>query len=65
MRVDFKFGVGDRVEPIDARGLEAVVSAASVDDGGKREYRLVFWHDASRRVEWVAEHELRPVELRA
>jgi len=64
MRVDFKFTVGDLVEPVDGRGIAARIGAASIDDGGRREYRLVFWHDASRRIEWVSEHEIRPIELR-
>jgi hypothetical protein len=56
---EFKYAIGQRVVVLDAKGIEATVDRVSLGVGDVREYRVVFWHDGSRRQEWCDEAEIK------
>lgn len=56
MSVDFKFELGQQVIITDAK-FKARVVGAMFDDAG-RSYKVMFWHEASQRVEVLRESEL-------
>lgn len=59
MKREFTFPIGARVQVIDAKGIEATVDRVALGIGDVREYRVVYWHDGSRRCEWVDESEIK------
>ena len=56
--VEFEFLPGDEVqiEPIDR---PAEVDVCMVGHN-RKEYRVVYWDDGKRQIEWVGPRELRP-----
>lgn len=59
MRVEFRFAIGDRVLITEAK-IEAWVERMAFGPETGHEYRVVYWHDGSRRSEWLYERELEP-----
>ena len=56
MKVDYKWGIGDRVTVAEIT-RPAVVDAV-MSSKGAVEYRIIYWDDGVRNVVWVYEWEL-------
>ena len=55
--IDFAYSMGERVVVTEAK-IEGTVDRVAFGPEYGHEYRIIFWHEGSRRNEWVYEHEL-------
>lgn len=53
----FKHRLGDRVKLLPLEGLQGVVDSMAIGDNGVT-YRVVYWSDSKRCVEWVRGDEI-------
>jgi hypothetical protein len=56
MKVDFFYNMGEHVK-IEALLCKGIIDAMMLSPAGK-EYRIIYWMEGCRRVEWLREDEL-------
>lgn len=59
--IQFAHDIGDTVEVVHVKGITGQVASLCRDRNGHR-YLVVWWHDGSRKDEWLNDWEIKAVK---